>query len=49
MAHLCLHRNYIVGDLKAFKRLLLSQVRLEVQALEFHVTINHDCIAAEIK
>ena len=35
--------------MKAFKRLLLSKVRLEVQALEFHVTINQDCIATEIK
>ena len=45
----CLHRNYIVYNLKAFKRLLLSKVRLEVQALQFHVTINQDCIATEIK
>ena len=45
----CLHRNYIVYNLKAFKRLLLSKVRVEVQALQFHVTINQDCIATEIK
>ena len=45
----CLHRNYMVCNLKAFKRLLLSKVRLEVQGLEFHVTINQDCIATEIK
>ena len=45
----CLHRNYIVCNLKAFKRLLLSKVRLEVQALEFHVTLNQGCIATEIK
>ena len=44
-----MHRNYIVCNLKAFKRLLLSKVRLEVQALEFHVTLNQDCIASEIK
>ena len=36
----CLHRNYIVCILKAFKRLLLSKIPLEVQALEFHLTIN---------
>ena len=44
-----LHRNYIVGFLKAFERLLSSKVRLEVQVLEFHGTINQDCIATEIK
>ena len=34
---------------RAFKKLLLSKVRQEVQALEFQVTINQNCIAAEIK
>ena len=46
---LSLHRSYIVCNLKAFKRLLLSKVRIEVEALEFHVTLNQDCIATEIK
>ena len=39
----------IICNLKAFKRLLLSKVRPENQALEFHVTINQDCIPTEIK
>ena len=40
-----MHRYYIVSNLKAFKEQLLSKARLEVHALEFHVTINQDCIA----
>ena len=39
----------MVFSLKAFKRLLLSKVVLEVQALEFHVTINEDGIATSTK
>ena len=39
---------HIVCNLKSFKRLLLSKLRLEVQALEFLVTINLDCIATKI-
>ena len=35
--HLCLHRNYIVCNLKAFKGPLLSRIQLEVQTLDFHV------------
>ena len=46
---LSLHSNYIKCNLKDFKRLLLSKVRREVQALEFHVTLNQSCIATEIK
>ena len=35
---------------KSFQtRLLLSKVRLEVEALEIYVIINQDCIANEIK
>ena len=45
----CLHRNHIVWNLKAFKRLLLSEVGLENQTLEFHVIINQDYIATEKK
>ena len=46
---LCLHRNDIKCSLKAFKRLLLSQVQLEFQASEFDLTIYQDFIATEIK
>ena len=46
---LCLHRNDKKCSLKAFKRLFLSQVRLEFQASEFYLTIYQDCIATEIK
>ena len=41
--------RYIACNLKAFKGPLLFKARLEVQALEFYVTINQDCIATEIK
>ena len=39
----------MVRNLKAFKGPLLSTAQLEVQAFEFHETINLDCITTGIK